>query len=982
MDYIKHAMDSISSMKNTVFIVVIFLVLTASGLGTFAAYAQSASRPEEILMQKARSRYAQQKFPQASALYLEYLETWPEGVYAEEAEFFYGQVRFVLGDFSGCLESLRPQVDKSLSYRDQVLFYMGESAYLLRRNAESLTYFQWLLQEFPESEHADLATQRIGMIHFRQGNARLEMDDPAGALVHFQQAGSAPGEMLPLISYRIGECLARAGQVEDAEAVWRNLIPAADEGSWELGTVAMYRLAQMLGRQDRDDEALEIYIEMARRFPDHFLSEPALRRAIKMKVKAGEPAAAYECLDSWEPARLMQTQPELFEAGLFHLWHREYADAESAFAALAEAGYDPELRHLAARRLLDLLTRTGKPRSALEFIEQYAENRPEDYDDAMRLERAELHVELGDYPAAARALDRISFQADKSIRERAAFLKAALFYHQGRPDQAQTALSRYLATHKRATYAAEALFLRGQIRASSGSDDLAVTDLKSALLKAKSPELEEKALRLLVGLYTRQGLLDSAVASMQKLGELHQQRPSEDELHKSQSAALLFNKGEYEKGIELYEGIINGCSTERAPDYRFETGWGRYRLGQADQAREVFEELASAKGSPAVEAGLWLAVMDREAEEYQAALDRLSQIKDTTAEQSLRAEFERGMVLQAQGDTLAALALYRGMGKAHAGSGVYVKGRVLESLLIEGDTTGYLKELGLLEDRIEERLSAGYIIEQVRAAYQRGDQAAIEELAISLAVIALDETLVEEAELLRALLDYQQGRQKAAQRAMQGLYRRNPATPHKDLVLYYRGLGAFEKNDCQTAISDLESISYVSQPPERQADIDAILGQCWEKQDDQDKMEYYYTRLLQVDLSGLRPAEERVRVGVALKKIGKLDSAIQAFSQALSWDHEPKLGAEAQYWIGECFQEKGLNQRAAEEFLKVADQYPDQGMWATTAKFQAATLFESLGRYQKAEALYEMVVRESRGDRNREAHAKKRLSQVRKMMDQ
>ena len=68
--------------------------------------------------------------------------------------------------------------------------------------------------------------------------------------------------------------------------------------------------------------------------------------------------------------------------------------------------------------------------------------------------------------------------------------------------------------------------------------------------------------------------------------------------------------------------------------------------------------------------------------------------------------------------------------------------------------------------------------------------------------------------------------------------------------------------------------------------------------------------------------------------------------------------------------------------MKVTYLYPDQGIWVTSAKYQAGTILERLGQYQEAVRLYEMVLKESKGDPKREAFAKQKLEGARRKAEQ
>ena len=93
---------------------------------------------------------------------------------------------------------------------------------------------------------------------------------------------NAPGhDLAPHAAYALGRALGRSGQFDRARAIYEDLY--RDHG-WPP---ALYRLAGLKVRAGSDLEALDDYVEVARRHPDHGLADDALWQAAKAAERRG-----------------------------------------------------------------------------------------------------------------------------------------------------------------------------------------------------------------------------------------------------------------------------------------------------------------------------------------------------------------------------------------------------------------------------------------------------------------------------------------------------------------------------------------------------------------------------------------------------------------------------------------------------------------------------------------------------------------------
>ncbi len=101
----------------------------------------------------------------------------------------------------------------------------------------------------------------------------------------------------------------------------------------------------------------------------------------------------------------------------------------------------------------------------------------------------------------------------------------------------------------------------------------------------------------------------------------------------------------------------------------------------------------------------------------------------------------------------------------------------------------------------------------------------------------------------------------------------------------------------------------------------------------------------------------------ALSKIAFCDvqmkdyaSALENYKKAAGYaDDEDK--PRMQYWIAKCYSMTGEDRKAISEFLKVPYLFSTSGMWALTAEFEAALIYERSGDITNALTLYRKVLK-------------------------
>jgi TolA-binding protein len=122
----------------------------------------------------------------------------------------------------------------------------------------------------------------------------------------------------------------------------------------------------------------------------------------------------------------------------------------------------------------------------------------------------------------------------------------------------------------------------------------------------------------------------------------------------------------------------------------------------------------------------------------------------------------------------------------------------------------------------------------------------------------------------------------------------------------------------------------------------------------------------------------RMRVGYIHEDAGDYVRAVEAY-RALAAADSGKLGAEAQYLVGDCLLSQKKSGEALLAYDAVAANFPNESGWVVTAQAKSGELLESLGRDKDALERYEKIVSQG-GDPTWVASAKKRAELLRQRM--
>ncbi|HXC62969.1 MAG TPA: tetratricopeptide repeat protein, partial [bacterium] len=119
----------------------------------------------------------------------------------------------------------------------------------------------------------------------------------------------------------------------------------------------------------------------------------------------------------------------------------------------------------------------------------------------------------------------------------------------------------------------------------------------------------------------------------------------------------------------------------------------------------------------------------------------------------------------------------------------------------------------------------------------------------------------------------------------------------------------------------------------------------------------------------------RIRIGYIYEDAGDYTKASQAYRDLAASD-KGKLGAEAQYLVGDTLLEQKQSGEALLAYDAVGQNFPAETAWVVTAMAKSGELLESMGRDKDALERYERIVKLG-GDPTWVAAAQKRMDILR-----
>ena len=218
------------------------------------------------------------------------------------------RVRMIIGDFLQDRENYEDAIEEfRQAYLEDIhgvgapaaLIKQADNYYNLQADNRAEELYRRIIQEFPDSDFANLAQYSIGLIYFRQNRleqyleecfslsqthpgtrqSALALNGAASILIEqnrFDEAINVLIELknhyqkhvdIELVRFRLGQTLKRSGNVTEAEKEFRELIDISPTGRYAAD--ALIEIADAADTQDKRLKALDLYRTIMQKFTFH-----------------------------------------------------------------------------------------------------------------------------------------------------------------------------------------------------------------------------------------------------------------------------------------------------------------------------------------------------------------------------------------------------------------------------------------------------------------------------------------------------------------------------------------------------------------------------------------------------------------------------------------------------------------------------------------------------------------------------------------
>jgi TolA-binding protein len=216
--------------------------------------------------------------------------------------------------------------------------------------------------------------------------------------------------------------------------------------------------------------------------------------------------------------------------------------------------------------------------------------------------------------------------------------------------------------------------------------------------------------------------------------------------------------------------------------------------------------------------------------------------------------------------------------------------------------------------------------------------------------------LASQAEYQLGLAALSAGDFRGALKRFQSLLERNPQVEIKATVLFKMGSTLYGLEQYPDAAQHYQQAADETRDQALRVDALFNVGICRAKMNDWDGAIATYGRLLGEFGQHQDWHKWALRLGFAYLESDQPAQALKIFQQ-VDPGGDAELGAEVQFWVGECYFKMGQYERAAQEYLRVAFLYPGQDQWAATSEYNAGVSYEKLGRMEEARTIYRKLLR-------------------------
>jgi tetratricopeptide (TPR) repeat protein len=891
-----------------------------------------------------------------------FLETYPASVNRARMTYLLGQLKFRLDDYPGAEATFREYLATYANGTDRNdVTYLLATTYQFQNNFAGAK--QLLNQLIRESDLGDellhAAFKRRASVHSMLGEQESARKDLERALDIKEDIGDR---------IKLAHLYYEMGELRDAERAYRDLLQRQISDSEEYQRIVSH-YALIKYQQEDYREVIEFLQPKIEQFRGDEIIVGALAWS---HYKLGEYGAAYQLYSSRELPRQTQFERKLQSAKQFLLIN-EYRAAIDALTQLESEFNEPELRQEALNALFEAQFAMNDYLNSAETLEKMAPLVSND-EEAFSLyhKLGDIYLrELGNYSKAVTAYIKalsVEEEAENADDVKAALIEAHLA--QGDRIPALNRMLDFIDKHEDSPHFEAILFKAGELYEAGGEFDSALEHYrKIAQLRSKSPFREaayRSALQLVKNLQRWQEIIS---IGYEFLTEFPEHADIETTLQLVAQAEFMME--DFNNGIQNLERALPLVTVEETrAAVLANLAWGHYKLGELQQSgffyQRIFEEFPNSKHF--AESLYWLGWLANVNNQRDQANQYFQQLVTSFPESRFTevALFQLASNYQRTQQVEEAIKLYRQLLlQFPAGDYVSQARNNLVNLALQQENYQVAVE-ALPQFQEQDPLlfaSAGNLFDHGNRLAEQGNYTKAIEVFMQVRDRFPKSDVADEVRFNLGNLYYQKSDLRRAAREFEGLINDFPQSDKVVPAKYLLGQCQMQMRRFDDAVVTFKEVLAVNSDQKAQETLNYLIATCLEQDGNFVEAANHYEQFL-VNLTD--PGEmlsRRLEISTFLLKQGRYEPTINELRRIITNTRDDQMEMNAQYLIGQAYEDSGELETAAAEYLKVSYAHASAPAGALMARMRAARLYERLNRNDEAIAIYQNILRNHAGSR-------------------
>ena len=895
-----------------------------------------------------------------------------------------GRALYLQNDFEKAYQAFQELLANypGSAWKGSSLYWMGEIRYREGREEEAFSHFYRVVEEHPSNEFYGYALYSCGWI-------RMEKGAYEEAHRHFHRVYEMrPSDSISESSlFWSGYCLYYLGRYDEALSEARTLLETYPKGKWRPEAEYLSGVGHF--RMQRSNEAAEIFRNFLRQYPRHPLEESAryvLGWSLFSLKQYGEARKAFEeILMNYPGSRL--SDPVFWAVLRTYLGEGNLEKGTDYYQNFL-VHFLPS--HWLEQCLYDIgqsYFEQGQYSEALSIFRQFLKTYPEsDLEEGVLFMVGECLFNQKDYPSAIATYRRVLEKKRKAELEPLALLRLGYaFFHEKDYVQALNIWEELLSHYPDRPDRGEILYWMTEAA-------LAKQDFHKALGYVEKLKGDEehflKGLNSLAWYHYQKGQWKEANLYFLRILKEFPEVPSIASVILLAGQCYL-NQGDYEKAKAVLARLDSERFGKEAQEReaqgkaRYLLGWIAFRQERFDEAIQRFERLLASdpSGPYGEEARYWIGWSHLRKKDYRRSIDTFQRL----AQDSPQSPFAPSALLKIgdahynQKKFSLAISSYSKVLQTYPKSKEAPEAEfgILLCLRQEKKFKAFVSGVETFVKKYPQHPLAGQALMDLGDHYQQqGMQQKTLRTYLSLLERYPRSEWAEEVRFRLALLFKGEKRWKEALTELERFSKDYPKSPLLGEVLVEAGEVCFVLKQYEKGIGYLNKALEAHAAPLVAKRAYLGLEEGYRSLRRYDQAEKALKELIAKFPGDDVVFDGQLRLGLLLLSQKRFREAVEPLSQA-SRSPEERIASQADFKLGEVYQEMGNRELAVAQFSKVVYLYPHRADLGEEALLRLGGLYLEQRKFPEAKLAYRKLLEKTKREDRREL-AQKKLAEIEK----